>query len=265
VKKLWPEFLVLGLFLLGDVVWDGLISAAAGAGAGIFAYLILLFFKIKKPGLIVEGLLFGGITALGEFVDFPGGSIILMELVFGIILLSTAFFGKNIIHKMAGGLTRGLFSESQSRLLSIVLGSLLLAHSLLCTVLAVLGFLNWLVGGILFLAMYLLALRISKASMKNAVLNSLPVLVQEEDNIYRLEAGGVISGRIRLKDETGTMVTTELMLVESKPHEFLKQLEIALGRRGIRSYIIESWSWDEIELEMQGFRNINGKWIRKLH
>jgi len=54
--------------------------------AGLLAYLILLAFKKNRPGLIVEGFVFGGITALGEAVNYPGGTLI--HLFSGVLPLS---------------------------------------------------------------------------------------------------------------------------------------------------------------------------------
>ncbi|MEA3267035.1 MAG: hypothetical protein U9P42_08880 [Candidatus Fermentibacteria bacterium] len=264
MKKLWPEFLVLGLFLLGDVVWDGLASAAAGAGAGILAYLVLLFFKIKKPGLIVEGLLFGGITALGEFVDFPGGTIILMELVLGAILLVSMIIGRNLITALAGGLGKGLFSRSQYRILSMTLGSVFLLHAALSVVMALYGFLSWWSGGILFLLLYFFALGLSRSGMKNAVVKSMPELVEENEGNYRLEAEGRTSGKMRLAGESSNATTIQLISMELRPHEFLRQLEIAMKRRGVKSLAIDCWDRDEIELEIQGYVKINEVWKKRI-
>ncbi|MCK5785085.1 MAG: hypothetical protein KAH54_00855 [Candidatus Sabulitectum sp.] len=264
MKILWPELLVLVLFLLGDLLWDGFASAAAGAGAGLLAFLILLAFKKKKPGLIVEGLTFGGITALGEFVDYPGGTLLLMELVFAVILLVSVISGKDIISRMAGGFGRGLFSEQQSRVLSMTLGSVFLLHSLLCTILVLLGHFSWWVGSILFAVMYLLALRMSKAGMKSAILDSLPILIEEKDCFYCLKVDGLVTGRIQIIEEAGATSTVGISVVETEPHKFLKQLEAALKRRGTRNLTVEGWSLDEIEMEMQGFVKFDGKWRKRL-
>jgi len=264
MKKLWPELLVLVLFLLGDILWDGLASAAAGVAAGLLSFILLLAFRKKKPGLIIEGLIFGGVTALGELVDYPGGTLILMELALAVILLVSVFSGRNILAGMAGGLGKGLFSDQQSRILSKTLGFVFLIHSLLCTILALLGFFNWQTGGFLFLAGYLLALKLSKPGMKNAALDSLPVLVEEEESICRLETHGSVVGKLTLTDENSTSVTARIISMELPPHDFLSKLEIAMKRRGIRGLIIECWNWDEIELEMDGFVKNEGKWRKRL-
>ena len=264
MKKLWPELLVLVLFLLGDLLWDGFASAAAGAGAGLLAFLILLAFKKKKPGLIVEGLIFGSITALGELVDYPGGTLLLMELVFAVILLVSVVSGKDIIARMAGGFGRGLFSEQQSRVLSVTLGSVFLLHSLLCTVLVLLGFFSWLAGAALFVVMYLMALRMSKAGMKSAVLDSLPMLLKENGDIYCIEVDGLVTGKIQIIEEVGSAATVEIVVVETEPHKFLRQLEVALKRRGTRNLTVDSWTLDEIEMEIQGFVRFDGKWRKIL-
>lgn len=264
MKQLWPELLVLVLFLLGDILWDGLASAAAGVAAGLSSFILLLAFRKKKPGLIIEGLIFGGVTALGELVDYPGGTLILMELVFAVILLVSVLSRRNILAGMAGGLGKGLFSDQQSRILTRTIGYVFLIHSLICTILAVLGFLNKQFGGILFLIVYLLALKLSKPGMKNAVLDSLPVLVEEEESIYRLEIHGTVIGKLTLTEDTSTSVTARVISIELPPHDFLSKLEIAMKRRGIRGLTIDCWNWDEIELEMDGLVKIEGKWRKRL-
>lgn len=264
MKKLWPELLVLVLFLLGDIIWDGMASAVAGAAAGLLAFLILLALKKKNSGLILEGLVFGGITALGELFEYPGGTLILMELVFAVILLLSVLSGKNIISRMTGGLGKGLFSESQSRILSLVLGFVFLGHSLFSTILSLSGHFSWWLGGTIFFVMYFLALRVSKAAMRNAVQSSLPMILEEKEGVYRLEVDRMVTGRIRLTHETSTTAVAEIVSIESKPHEFLKQLESVMKRRGLRSFTVESWIWDELELEMQGFIAVDGNWRKRL-
>ncbi len=264
MKKLWPEILVLVLFLLGDLLWDGLNAAFAGVTAGILAFSILLCFKKKKPALLVEGLLFGGITALGEFVDYPGGNIILMEVIFGVILLVSAFSGKNLLMKMAGGLAKGLFSESQARILSMTLSSVLLLHSTICTILALTGLLSWWLGAVLFFVIYMIALRLSQSGMKKSIQESKPVFVETDHDSFVLKKVEVILGEIRFSRDMSTMVITEVVSIGLKPHEFLRQLEIAAKLVFIKNLNIENWELDEIELEMQGFSNIEGVWKKRI-
>jgi hypothetical protein len=159
---------------------------------------------------------------------------------------------------------KGLFSREQSRVLSLTLGFVFLAHSLFCTVINVFGFLNLWTGAILFAVMYLLALRMGKTSMRKAALSGLPVLIMENDGYFCLQLNGRIEGRVLLRDETGAFVTVEIISMESEPHEFLKQLEVALRARGVQSIVFDSWAGDELELEMQGFVCFQGKWRKML-
>ncbi len=263
MKNYWPELLVLVLFLLGDFVWNGFASALAGVGAGLLAFVILLFFKKKKPALIVEGLLFGGITALGEFFYYPGGNLLLMELVFGVVLITASFLGKDVFSIIAGGFGKGLFSKQQSTILSKTLGSVLLIHASLCTLLALGGYLSWWSGGVLFILIYMIALRKSRMKMKNAAQSSLPVLVEETKGLYRLEKQGTICGCLRLITEDGIIGDAEVVTLEIAPHEFICILEDAFRKRGFRGIAIDTWPYDEIELEMKGYLLLDGKWRKR--
>jgi len=263
-RNLLPELFVLVLFLLGDLFWDGYASAAAGVAAGLLAFTILAVFKKGRPGLIVEGLVFGGITALGEAVNYPGGTLILMELVFAVVLLVSVLAGGNIISHVTGGIGRGLFSSRQSQILSKTLGTAFLVHSLVCTVLALLGYLEWWSGGILFVFVYLLSLRAGRSKMKNALLETLPLLVEEDYGVYRIEKLGVISGKIRLPGQTGAVFSVEIASINSEQHEFLKQLESVAAGLGKSGIALENWTGDEIELEIRGYVPVERKWIKRI-
>lgn len=264
MRKLWPELLVLVLFLAGDMLWNGFASAAAGVGAGLLAFVILLLFKKKKPALIVEGLLFGGITALGEFFSYPGGTLLLMELVLGVALFTASILGKDVLSRMAGGFSKGLFSEQQSAILSKTLGSVLLIHAALCTLLAFGGYLHWWSGAVLFVLIYMIALRKSRTKMKSSARNSLPVLVEEAEGVYRLEKQGTICSRLRLTDEDGIIVDAEVLTLEIAPHDFICIFEEALRKNGFHGIAIDNWPYDEIELEMKGYSLLDGKWRKRL-
>ena len=264
MKTLWPELLVLALFLTGDLFWDGYASAAAGVAAGLLAFIILLAFKKSRPGLVVEGFVFGGITALGEAVNYPGGTLILMELVFAAVLLVSVITGGDIISHLTGGIGRGLFSRRQSQILSTTLGTAFLLHSVVCTALAMFGKLELWSGGILFAVVYLLSLRASRSKMKKAVLETLPLLVEEQDGVYRVEKLGEMSGRIKLPEEAGTIFTVEIVSIHAKQHEFLKQLEAVAAGLGKPGIALEKWTGDEIELEMRGYTQTGGNWRKRL-
>jgi hypothetical protein len=262
-KKLLPELLVLALFLIGDLFWDGYTSAASGVAAGLLAFIILAAFKKSRPELIVEGLVFGGITALGEAVNYPGGTLILMEFVFAVVLLMSVITGGDIISHLTGGIGRGLFSRKQSQILSTTLGAAFFLHSVVCTALALAGKLEWWNGGILFAVVYLLSLRASRAKMKIALLETVPLLIEEQDGVYRVEKLGAMSGRVRLPEEAGSVFTVKIVSIHTEQHEFLKQLEtvaVGLGKPGVA---LDNWAGDEIELEMRGYVSVDQKWIKR--
>lgn len=119
---LWPELLVLLLFLASDFFLTGMAAAAGGLGAGLVSFLVLLVAGRRKPSLLVEGLLFGGVTALGVVVDFPGGNLILMELVIGVIFLISVPLGWDLLEKMTGKYGRGLLLRGFGGVLALALG-----------------------------------------------------------------------------------------------------------------------------------------------
>ena len=246
------------------MLWNGFASAAAGVGAGLLAFVILLFFKKRKPALIVEGFLFGGLTAAGELIEYPGGTILLTELVFSLILLLSVLAGKDIVSRMTGDFGKGLFSATQSRVVSITLGSVFFFHSVLCSVLALFGCTSPWIYGILFVLVYVLASKSAKKQMKSAAQSDLPVLVANGDGFFTLERENRPLGGVRLISESGRAALLEITSLDSEPHDFLSQLQVALRRRGIKSFTISSWSFDEIELEMAGFINSEGKWKKMI-
>jgi hypothetical protein len=265
MKAFLPELIVLALFLSVDLLYNGLTLAVAGVAAGLSAFFILLVFKKKKPGLILEGIFFGGVTAIGEFVDYPGGSLILIELLLGATLVLSALAGKNILSGMAGGLGKGLFSPQQSGILSSSIGSVFLVHSVVCTVLSILGHLDLAIGAVSFAVFYAIALKISSGKMKSAVRNTLPLLVQEPGEFFRLECGGKVTGRIRLESEAGIVSVSGIVSAQLPLHEFLEQMEIALKRKGALIISIRNWPGDEIELEMRGYTSFSGEWRKRLN
>jgi len=264
MKLILPEVMVLLLFLLGDLLWDGLASAAAGVAAGLSAYLILLAFRRNKPGLMLEGLIFGAVTALGEVADYPGGTLILMELLIGTALVGSTLAGKNILKRMVGEIGKGLFSRRQYGILSLVSGSLFLIHSIICTALFTQGLLNLPTGAVLFAVLYLTALKIISQRMKSEGRDTFPLIIQEDTGNCRLDIRGRVSGKFSLENRGRTASVADVVLTDVPVHEFLTQLEAVLKGRGTDIISMRNWSGDEIELEMRGYAFLNGEWRKRL-
>jgi len=264
VKKYWPELLILVLFLVSDFVWDGLASAIATASAGILAFLILLVSGKTKPLVLLEGIGFGLLIFIGDFVTYPGGSILFFELIFALILLVPAIFKKSILQKFMGSLGKGLFSEKEALRLSLILGFILLSHTVICTVLALTGFFSWWVGAILFVSIYLIVLKKTKRGTQQLAEKSLPVLKSENDGNYSLEVGSASLGKMSIIYENPSSVFIEVISIESSVHELLWELEKALRILKVRTISIINWHFDEMELEMDGYVIFAGKWKKKL-
>lgn len=264
MKKYWAELLILILFLVSDLVWDGLASALATVFAGILAFLVLLISGTKKPMLLLEGLGFGILIFVGEFVTYPGGKILFFELIFALILLVPAIFKKNILQKFMGSLGKGLFSAKEAFRLSLILGFIMLSHAVICTILALTGFFSWWVGAILFVSIYLVVLKKTKRGTLQLAEKSLPVLKSESEGNYSLEVGSVSLGKMSIVYENPSSVLIEVISIESSVHELLWELEKALRILKVRTISIINWHFDEMELEMDGYVIFAGKWKKKL-
>lgn len=264
MRRLWPELMVLVLFLTGDILWNGMASAAAGAAAGLVSFLVLLLFHRRKPGLLLEGLLFGGVTALGTVVSFPGGTVILMELLLGVILLSSSFLGLNIMERMAGGLGKGLVSASGSQVLSVALGSVFTVHAAVYALLVSQGSGGTVLGIALFTVLYLGAIKYSSRSIRKHEIASLPTLSRRENGVTVLLRNDEPLGEFKLTDEgAGTAAVFSPVLSAVIP-EFLKALGSSLKQNGFRWVVIHDWAGDELELEIDGFTSFDGKWKKRL-
>ena len=261
---LWPELLVLVLFLAGDLFWDGMASAAAGAAAGVVSFLVLLLFRRKKPALILEGFVFGGITALGETVAFPGGTVIFMELILGLILSFSALFRWNIIEKMAGGLGKGFISSAGQGILTAVMGGIFTLHSVVYAILTYLGAGDLLTGVILFAVLYIAALKLYASRIKEADRSEMPILFKDREDGFVLKKKNENLGTFALNDKgRGTAVVSGVS-TQVSTGEFLAALEKCLRREGFRFLLVHNWQEDELELEMDGYSRFQEFWRKPL-
>ena len=262
MKTLWPELLVLVLFLIGDIFFTGLEAAAAGVVAGLSAYLVLFFTGKKKPALIVEGFVFGAVTALGTIVQFPGGSLILMELVLGLILLISVPVGWNLLERMSRGLGKGLFSSEQARIMSIALGSAFTLHALVFAGLHLMGFGNPWIGIVLFSVLYIVSLRLSAGKMRSLRKEESPAISDTGDGLFKLTLKNDLLGTFRLTD--GSLAEVSEVHLQVEEHRFLSNLEVCLKKLGFTSVSISQWQESELELQMRGYSLFDGKWRRTL-
>ncbi len=85
----------------------------------------------------------------------------------------------------------------------------------------------------------------------------------EAEGLFRLEKQGTICGSLRLISEDGIIGVAEVVTLGTTPHEFICILEDALRKRGFRGIAIDTWPYDEIELEMKGYSLLDGKWRKR--
>ncbi|PIE53328.1 hypothetical protein CSA37_01970 [Candidatus Fermentibacteria bacterium] len=256
MKHYWPEFLVLALFLAGDFLFSGMASAAAAAAAGVLAFLILLVSGKKKPALVVEGLFFGAVTAAGELTDFPGGTVILLELSIGSALLLSALFKWKLLERMS----MGMVPSAQAAVMTLVMGSVFTVHSLVFTGLVLAGHGSLPVGILIFAVLYFSGIRFSVSGM-NAD-KSGPGLVSGEDGTTLLVNGTLETGTVELS--MGDIAVAEKITLSASGDVFLRTLEEYLRRKGCRVLSIGSWPEDEIDLEIRGYVKIADMWKKRL-
>jgi hypothetical protein len=263
MRRLWPEFLVLALFLLADLLLEGLAAAAAGLAAGFAAFGVLLLTGRKKPGLIVEGVLFGAISAAGELIDFPGGRLILMELILGCALLTSVLFRRNLLKGMTAGLGGSLLAGERGRTLSLILGGLFCTHGAVYVILEKLGAADTLMGAVLFAALYITAIRLFSSLSKKADRKELPLLVRSEGRTVLIHNGETLGHMLMEKGPSGTATVFEPVPAVA-PERFLDRLEECLGGLGYSSLVLSGWRGEDIELEISGFSRSGDGWRKPL-
>lgn len=262
--QLWPELLVLLLFLASDFFLTGMAAAAGGLGAGLVSFLVLLIAGRRKPSLLVEGLIFGGVTALGVVIDFPGGNLILMELVIGVIFLISVPLGWDLLEKMTGKYGRGLLPAGGSGILALALGMVFTIHGAVYAFLAMSGSGGVILGAAFFAVLYLAALRLSSPFMKRARGKTCPEIVEKAEGEAVLKRGDTVLGEVTLQPGASGLVRVTSIEARVPWDAFLPALEEGLKMRGFFSVLITSWEGDPLELEMNGFVDTPGGWRKRL-
>lgn len=261
---LWPELTVLLLFLAADLIWSGMAAAAAGVAAGVASFTALFISGRKKPSLLIEGLIFGGVSALGELIAFPGGNLILMEIVLGTILLVSIPFGWNLMGRMAGDLGRGFFSNARSNVLAAAMGFVFTLHGGLFVLLSLNGAGSLLAGAVLFAALYAAALRFSSKRMREAARSEFPELIEAGDGRTAVREGGETLGRFSHDPGPAGILRITGLEADVPLHRFLSAMEKALAAAGHSAVLITGWEGDGLELEMNGFVEYEGGWRKGL-
>jgi hypothetical protein len=239
-------------------------AAAGGVGAGLISCLALLAAGRKKPVLLVEGLVFGGVTALGELVAFPGGKLILMELVIGVLFLLSVPLGWDLLERITGGLARGMVPPGGSGILTLTLGGVLVIHGAVYTILSMNGSGGLITGAVLFVLLYVAALRLASTFMKRALKNVLPELTETDDEASVLRRGDSVLGKLRFEPVASGLVRVTWLDMRVPGDAFLPSLEAALKGRGFGSVLITGYEGDCLELEMNGFVHTPAGWRKRL-
>ncbi len=257
IAAIWPELLVAVLFLAGDLIWDGTAAGVAGLAAGVLSFLALLPFHRRKPGLMVEGALFG-------IMAFLGAGLIHIEAVLGALLLLSAAFRWNLPGRMAGGMLKGILGEEGTRLMSLSMGTVFILHAGAFAVLEREGLGGTLNGAVLFAALYIPALVVTSRRLRRIPRGSRPVISALEDGTAVLLSDGseVLSFRLCIPGER--IASVEFLRPKVPGHRIVGELSRALSLDGYGTMKITGWEGDALDLEMDGFRETRDGWAKRL-
>ncbi|MFO7626943.1 MAG: hypothetical protein R6V62_06775 [Candidatus Fermentibacteraceae bacterium] len=259
MRALWPEALLAALFLAGDLFFTGTAAAAAGASAGVIAYLASVFSGRRKTVLLLEGLVLSALTLIALVTSFPGGAFTLSEVALGTFLLVSGIRGKPALAAMAGSLARGMMSADEGSVLSTFAGGALLFHGAVSALLSVFGNGDAVISIVLIVPVVLVTGALSGRRLREIRKQSLPVLEGPDDRMV-LTAGGVPLGEVRVKGE-GTAAVVEVIDMEPGNLPFL---ENALARLGHRVVIVTTWPHDSLLLSMNGYTAAGSNWRKML-
>jgi hypothetical protein len=259
MRALWPETLLAVLFLAGDLLFTGIAAAAAGASAGVLAYLVSVLSGRPKTVLLLEGLALSAITLIALFTSFPGGAFILSELALGAFLLLSGLRGRPALTAIAGSIGRGMISEREESLLSVFAGGAFLFHGAVSAVLASFGHGEAILSIALLLPVFLTTGALSGRRLREFRKRSLPALERSDDRVF-LSAGGVRLGEVRVQGD-GAVAIVEV--VDMEPGN-LPHLEKALARLGHRSVLVTAWPHDPLLLSMNGYADAGPNWRKIL-
>ncbi len=259
MRALWPEALLAVLFLAGDLFFAGTAAAAAGASAGVIAYLASLLSGRGKAVLLVEGLVLSVLTLTAHFTSFPGGAFTLSEVVLGAFLLVSGIRGKPALAAMAGPLARGMMSKDEVSVLTMSTGGAFLFHGVASVLLCSSGDGNPLIRTVLLVPVFLAAGALSGRRLRKIRKQALPVLEGSDDGMV-LTAGGVRMGKVRVRGE-GTAAVVEVIEMEPGSLPFLEK---ALTRLGHRAVLVTSWPHDSLLLSINGYSASGPNWRKIL-
>jgi len=258
MAALWPELLVAVLFLVGDIFWDGSAAGIAGFAAGVVSFLAFLPFGVRKPGLLAEGAVFG-------VMAFLGAGLIHAEALMGILLLLSAFLRWNLPGRMAGGALKGLLGKDGVRVMSFSMGTVFLLHAVAYAILEREGVGGTVNGAILFAAMYFSALAVTSRRLRKRTAASRPVItmMEGETAVLQINASEVLT--FILSSPGARKAVVEFLSPKVPDSRILKALSCALRIDGYDSVVITQWNGDSLDLEMDGFRETPGGWMKPLY
>lgn len=259
MRALWPEALLAALFLAGDLFFTGTAAAAAGASAGMIAYLASAVSGRRRTVLLLEGLVLSALTLVALVTSFPGGAFTLSEVALGVFLLVSGLRGKPALTELAGSLARGMMSANEGSVLSVFVGGAFLFHGVVSALLHVFGNGASALSIALILPVVLTTGALSGRRLREIRKQSLPFLEVDDDRMV-LTAGGARLGEVRVQGE-GTAAVVEV--VDMEPGN-LPLLEKALVRLGHRSVLVTAWPHDSLLLSMSGYAAAGRNWRKIL-
>lgn len=267
MRRLWPEILVLLLFLGGDVLWDGPASALAGLTAGALSYLLLVIMGRNRPALLAEGAVFSALSFTGTLLPVPGGTLIFTEAIIGVLLLSSGLLGWKVISRLSGELGRGLIPSGTVPLLERTMGAVFLIHSTAYGFFAYFHDDSLPVGILIFIALYMAGIHRIRRLQRSGRADETPeerFTASESDGRFRIERNGEVLCVLGLEEGSTAIAKIRIYSMEGTPREILVCLTGFARRRGFRVLSIQGWTADPLELELDGFKPLDGVYRRPI-
>lgn len=255
----WPEVLLAALFLAGDLFFSGTAADAAGAAAGVIAYLASVVSGRRKAALLVEGLVLSAIAIVARLISFPGGTFTLFEVALGAFLLLSGLTGGHALEAVTGSLARGMINPDESPVLSVHAGGAFLLHGIVSVLLTMFTGTGAFLRNVLLVPLFAVAIALASRRLGKLRKLSLPALEGSEGRMI-LTCGGIRLGDVRVRGD-GTAAAVEVLEMEP---DSLPLLETALARLGHRAVLITAWPHETLLLAMNGYAESGPDWRKML-
>jgi len=264
----YSTLLVLAGYLAAELLLGGTAAALAILALCTGEFLFLLIFRRdRRPSVLIEGGVLAAVSLAGTLladIGYSGAEYILLESVLGLALLISAAAGKPWLASQMKRFAGLRPSSDRVREMSILMGLLFLAHSMILGIqLAVTGGIPLLPALGSFAVLYIAVFTILRRRARRRFRADAPGLVPLQDGGWELRRAGDLLAVMQL--EPGQIAVADC--VELKGIDaavFLDTMEDCLRSRGSRVLRFRSWTGDTIPLEMSGYRHSQAGWNKVL-